>query len=336
MTTAGPLMPFNSIGGINPLTDTNLNNYNDYSPLTYIANIRIYQKNLRAANSNSTWNNERAAMMLAYGVVPSYVSVFDWWTEELNQHPNGIQFYPYATPGFVVPTIAQGTQDQYNNVGFPNSTENLGVFISKGAAAVTEPTAPVLNNLYVPAGQILQNDRRTINLSADAYAGIGIGLVDVDSPDTRGIGDVLEFELPEPDANNNVLQVPRVLPPNPVPPNDWVARITADADVSTIENEQMNVEITNLPHTSLNATNGSIDKTIYQLPMIHNTEEVGNQELVEMTPPSKVWIPLNNPGSLPLNKLDVKISAVDGRPIATLLKDTHITIQIENEKVLLN
>ena len=337
LTTTQALMPFNSIGGINPLTDTNLNNYNDYSPLTYIANVRIYQKNRRTANSNSTWNIERASMMGAFGVMPSYASVFDWWEPNIaDKYPGSISFYPYAVSNFVVPTVAQGTQDQYNNVGFPNSTENLGVFISKGAAAVTEPTAPVLNNLYVPAGQILQNDRRTINLSADAYAGIGIGLVDVDLPDTRSIGDVLEFELPEPDANDNILQVPRVLPANPVPPNDWIARITADADVSIVENEQMNVEITNLPHISFNATNGSMDKTIYQLPMIQYTEEVGNQELVEMTPPSKVWIPFNNPGSLPLNKLDVKISAVDGRPITTLLKDTHITLQIENEKALLN
>jgi len=337
LVTTGALQSFNSVGGVNAIEDNTLNNYNDYSPLSYICNIRLFQKNAGDLNSEAMWDNEVAGMTSAFSVIPSYAQTNDWWTDFPDQRPSSIEFYPHATSSFIVPTVAQGNQDQYNNVGFPNSVENVGVFLSKaGGAAPVDPADAIFSSMYVPANQILQQDRRNTALSAGAYAGIGVGLVDVDLPDTRGIGDVLYFEIPEPDANDNVLQVPRVLPPNPVPPNDWVARITADADVSTIENEQMNVEITNLPHTSLNATNGSIDKTIYQLPMIHNTEEVGSQELVEMTPPSKVWIPLNNPGSLPLNRLNVKISAVDGRPITTLLKDTHITIQIEHDKALLN
>ena len=71
------------------------------------------------------------------------------------------------------------------------------------------------------------------------------------------------------------------------------------------------------------------------MPMISNTEEIGSQEIVEITPPSKVWIPLNNPGTMPLNRFDVQISKLDGRK-ADLNKDTSIVIQIEDDKALLN
>ena len=71
------------------------------------------------------------------------------------------------------------------------------------------------------------------------------------------------------------------------------------------------------------------------MPLITHTEEVGSQEIVEMSPPSKVWIPLNNPGSLPLNRLDVQISKLDGKK-ATLNNSTTVVIQVENDKALLN
>ena len=100
----------------------------------------------------------------------------------------------------------------------------------------------------------------------------------------------------------------------------------------------MNIEITNLTHTCLNGTNKSNDKTIYQLPMISETEEIGNNEIVEFTPPSKVWLPLNNPGPIYLNKMDVQISNTDGTKVdnTVLKQDTLVSIQIENDKNLLN
>ena len=73
------------------------------------------------------------------------------------------------------------------------------------------------------------------------------------------------------------------------------------------------------------------------MPMIQHTEEVGNDEIIECTPPSKVWIPLNNAMEIPLNRLDVQISTVDGKKIQNLLRDdTNITIQIEDNINLLN
>ena len=59
---------------------------------------------------------------------------------------------------------------------------------------------------------------------------------------------------------------------------------------------------------------------------------------VEFTPPSKVWLSLNNPGPIYLNKMDVQISNTDGTKVSTtiLKQDTLVTIQIENDKNLLN
>ena len=99
----------------------------------------------------------------------------------------------------------------------------------------------------------------------------------------------------------------------------------------------MNIEITNLPHRTLNGANKSWDKTIYQMPMISHTQEVNNDEIIECVPPRAVWIPLNNAMDIPLNKLDVQISSVDGKKIENILRqETNITIQIENNTALLN
>tara|TARA_R110002153_G_scaffold1957_8_gene9661 strand:- start:79 stop:3336 length:3258 start_codon:yes stop_codon:yes gene_type:complete len=331
------IAPYNSIGGINPLEDTTLTNYNDYSPLTYISNIRIFQSNLRADNTEG-WGVEVQAMKGAQRIVPSYAEVNRWFTERPGQSPQDIDFYPNATNAIIVPTIAQGTQDPYNNVGFTNSPQNVGVFLSKPqSVAPLDLASPIINNLFIPANQILRDNNRVTTLSTDAYAGIGQGLVEVDLPTGSGSADMLDFIIPEPDVNGNIIQVPRVLAPNPVPPNDWTTRITADTEISQTDNEVMNVEITNLPHRTLNGANKSYDKTIYQMPMIQHTEEVGNDEIIECTPPSKVWIPLNNAMEIPLNRLDVQISTVDGKKIQNLLRDdTNITIQIEDNINLLN
>ena len=331
------IAPYNSIGGINPLTDIAITDYNDYSPLTYISNIRIFQSNLRADNTEG-WGVEVQAMKGAQRIIPSYAEVNRWFTERPGQSPQDIDFYPNATNAIIVPTVTQGTQDPYNNVGFSNSPQNVGVFLSKPqSVAPLDITSPIINNLFIPANQILRDSSRITTLSTDAYAGIGQGLVEVDVPPGSGSADMLDFILPEPDVNGNIIQVPRVLAPNPVPPNDWTSRIDCDTEISQTDNEVMNIEITNLPHRTLNGANKSYDKTIYQMPMIQHTEEVGNDEIIECTPPSKVWIPLNNAMEIPLNRLDVQISTVDGKKIENLLRnDTNITIQIEDNINLLN
>ena len=178
--------------------------------------------------------------------------------------------------------------------------------------------------------------KKSKTLPTDAYADIGQGLVETDTPTGRGIADALDFINPDPDPAGNLIQIPRVLAPNPTAPDDWTSKITADADVSLVDNEAMNVEITNLTHRTLNGANKSYDKTIYQIPTIAFTSEIGNQEIVEFSPPSKVWIPLDNAMEIPLNKLDVLIATVDGKKVETLSQETNISIQIEDNVALLN
>ncbi len=335
-TIAGPIASYNSIGGINPLEDVTLTNYNDYSPLTYISNIRIFQSNLRADNTQG-WGEEILAVQGAMNIAPSYAEVNRWFTQRPGAFPPSIDFYPNATNEFIVPTVQQGTQDPYNNVGFPNSAQNVGVFLSKpDSVAPLDLTSPIINNLFIPANQIMRDSRRVTTLPTDAYADIGQGLVETDTPVGKGIADVLDFINPDPDPAGNLIQIPRVLAPNPTAPDDWTSKITADADVSLVDNEAMNVEITNLTHRTLNGANKSYDKTIYQIPTIAFTSEIGNQEIVEFSPPSKVWIPLDNAMEIPLNKLDVLIATVDGKKVETLSQETNISIQIEDNVALLN
>lgn len=330
------IAPYNSIGGINPLEDTTLTNYNNYSPLTYISNIRIFQSNLRADNTEG-WGVEVLAIRDAQLIVPSYAEVNRWFTQRPGAFPPSIDFYPNATNEFIVPTVQQGTQDPYNNVGFPNSPQNVGVFLSKpDSVAPLDLTSPIINNLFIPACQIMRDSRRVKTLPTDAYADIGQGLVETDTPIGKGIADVLDFINPDPDPAGNLIQIPRVLAPNPTAPDDWTSKITADADVSLVDNEAMNIQIENLTHRTLNGANKSWDKTIYQIPTIAFTSEIGNQEIVEFTPPSKVWIPLNNAMEIPLNKLDVLVSTVDGLKVETLSQETNISIQIEDNMALLN
>ena len=119
-------------------------------------------------------------------------------------------------------------------------------------------------------------------------------------------------------------------------PNDWTSKILADADVSLVDNEAMCVQIENLTHRSLSGASKAWDKSIYQIPTIAFNSEIGNEEIVEFAPPSKVWIPLDNAMEIPLNKLDVLISTVDGKKVETLRQETNISIQIEDNVALLN
>ena len=96
-----------------------------------------------------------------------------------------------------------------------------------------------------------------------------------------------------------------------------------------LEDEVFNVEVTNLPHRSYNGKNHSYDKTIYQLPVETTSKEIQGVKITEHSAEQKVWIPLNNAGEIPLNKLDIQISKEDGSKADNLQEDTHIVLQIE-------
>ena len=190
-----------------------------------------------------------------------------------------------------------------------------------------DTAVPLINGLWIPPLNLSKNTNRTLNLSSNAYSEMGEGFVDVTS------APVIDFTSPLPDVGNNILQVGELTADQG--PNNPTSTVLADVQISSVENEALNIEITNLTHRTMNGTNRSMDKTIYQMPMLMNKDIIGNQEVIEVVPPSKVWIPLNNPGSMPINRLDVQISQIDGRK-ATLFKDTNVSLQLEHDKTLLN
>ena len=327
---------WNTFGGINPVADAVQEDYNDYSPLSYWGNMKIYQKSIKSLltpNTEGEWDNECAALSNYFTYIPTYVGTNFWFNSQIPaQIPDGLEFYPHATSNQILPNATQQIGNEaYWNVGCPDSTTNTGVIIEREDTGVVphDVNAPIINNLWIPPCQFSPDSARNATLANFAYAGQGEGMVELDNAEL-----VFDFTDPEPDQYNNIVQVPQLVRNGGL--NNPTSRIMTEAEDSLVTNEAMNIEITNLTHRTMNGTNKSMDKTIYQMPMITDTEEIGNQEIVEVTPPSKVWIPLNNPGSIPLNKLDVQISNIQGQKITTLFPDTNISIQVENDKSLLN
>lgn len=339
----GPVMPFNANthlamlnawGGRNPLQDNNnMFNYNDYSPLTYLCNMRVYQLCTRIGDTANIFDLQAEAMTLYFNQHPTYADPTDtfWIANTDANRPARIDFYPHTTNQFILPSAGMGVQAQYNTTGISESGSNVGVIIEKVTAEPpSDPNTPIINSLYIPPNQIINQTRRFTNLALESYAGSGEGLVNLDDAEL-----ILDFVAPEPDEYANIVQNPEY---TNVGYENPTSRILTEIDEAIVDPQAMNIEITNLTHKCLNGTNKSNDKTIYQLPMISNTEEIGNNEIVEFTPPSKVWLSLNNPGPIYLNKMDVQISNTDGTKVDTtiLKQDTLVSIQIENDKNLLN
>ena len=92
-----------------------------------------------------------------------------------------------------------------------------------------------------------------------------------------------------------------------------------------------NICIENLPHRTLNGRTRNLCKSIYEA--LHNENQnivKGNTELINIVPPKKIWIPLNNAGEMPLNEFHVRIT--NGQMIETsdLIGDTHIHLEIKS------
>lgn len=116
-------------------------------------------------------------------------------------------------------------------------------------------------------------------------------------------------------------------------PANVVAQMNGDRiDNVNIEEQEhvLNVEITNLSHRTFNGRSHNISKSIYELPL-NNAEvrKVGDTDLLGFVPPQKIWHSLNNPGEIPLNQLEVKISDEALRTTTTLKGPTSVAIEIK-------
>ncbi len=107
--------------------------------------------------------------------------------------------------------------------------------------------------------------------------------------------------------------------------------VGAGEPISSINtnDEVMNVNIENLPHTTYNGYTHSQTKSIYQLPQNLTKEINGNQEQLDFVVPERVYIPLNNPGDFPANHLHVRITDAEDRTEENLIDNTHILLEIK-------
>ena len=318
---------FSCIGGINPFNDITQQDYNNYSPLTYISNIRLYQKNLVTNNATSQWDNVSDQMTSYFNVIPTYTNANNAWITAYIADTEA--FYPYSEIN--LPLSVLGTDNKYTNIGCPGSLTNTLPCFQNIVQPFLAPdtTIPLINGLWVPPLNLSKNSSRNIALQGTSYTGLGSGFVEVPQDDP------LDFKDPA-DISGNIIKVP-ILTQNQGPTNP-TATFIAEAGETLVDNPSINVEITNLPHQTINGSNRNIDKTIYQIPTIQHVKEIANEEIIECLPPSKVWIPLNNPGLMPINKLDVQLSTVDGIqiPRTSIRQETNLVVQIENNPVLLN
>lgn len=164
----------------------------------------------------------------------------------------------------------------------------------------------------------------TTNL-ASGYTGVEKGLVN-----TLGLQEDLDFFLPPPDADDNVVEQPTVRAAFGV--DNPIINLSANLEDVALDHDVMNVEITNLPHLSYNGANHQVDKTIYQIPAVGvDRVNVDNIDVIEVTPPNKVWIDLNNTSEIPINKLDVQISDKLGKKIENLKPSTNISLEIQSK-----
>ena len=281
----------------------------------YFADFRYYQKCNRAGLGAGIWDPPMAAIKnfnLNGG------TNLNWFFCPLD-NPD----YEVLLPRSVAP---KGSEPEYINIGYMRPEETVSVVVQR---PTNTPSIDSywwdLQNVYYRPSTILPNQYRNINREAAAYAGPQEGLVDV-----NGWGDLeIEFVDPQPDADDNVLNIP-IGDPRLIGPTNPTSRILMDVDFVRAADKILDVQITNLPHRSFNGTNHMNDKTIYRVLNRgnENVTELNSVRISEIDVPQRVYIPLENGSEYHINKLDVKITDVDGKEETDLTEDTYVSVEI--------
>ena len=328
----------NYMGGANPLDPFYIGGgggqqyrYQNMSPNTMFSHFRMYQK-----SDNSTLNNEPWSV-LVNSLIPNYSQAFtEAGAEGVVPNNPTLQYFYTSRTTQLFPLPAQVPNiENYMTIPYPNPSNTSTWFFTKGSADddvgighhrldwYDYTNVSMRNNIHSPLNST------TNNLSADVYAGTGQGIVDPVIFDT-----VVDVESPEQNDDGNYLQNPGFDGDEGV--NHPLSKVTMDLNVLDIPSEKLKIQLTNLPHNSINGVTNSLDKTIYEVPLIENVAQDNEQEIVEITAPTKCWIPLNNAGEIPLNQIDVRIATVDNIEATGLRKDTNIMVEIQDDIRLLN
>ena len=281
----------------------------------HFADFRYYQKCNRAGLGANIWDpplDSINAFNLNGG------TDINWFFAPLDD-PD----YEVLLPRTVAP---KGSEPEYINIGYMRPEETVSVVVQRPLNNVSiDGYWWDLQNVYYRPSTILPNQYRNIVQAAPAYSGPQEGLINITGWEESEI----EFVDPQPDGNNNVLNIPNG-DPRLIGPTNPTSRILMDVDFVRAEDKILDVQITNLPHRSYNGTNHMNDKTIYRV-LNRGNENVTNINSVrisEIDVPERIYIPLENGSEYHINKLDVKITDVDGKEETDLTEDTYVSVEI--------
>ena len=281
----------------------------------YFADFRFYNKSERAGLPLDIWGvNQGALDFYQYTGLPQ----IEWFFTPPDD-PNREVLIPTGTG-------PSGDETQYVNVGDMRPEETVSVVVQRPTNVASQDLYWWdLQNIYYRPCTILPNNRRTIDQPEANYAGPQQGLTNVNELEDTEI----QFTDPQPDANNNVLNISTGYPLN-IGPNNPTSRILMDIDFIRNEDKILDIQITNLPHRSYNGTNHMNDKTIYRVLNRGNENVInlGTVRISEIDVPERIYIPLENGSEYHINKLDVKITDVDGKEEADLTEDTYVSVEI--------
>ena len=315
---ASGLPPIAYLGGIKPTVAVGFGKWS----CSYYSDFRLYQKNTDTTKDITLWDTVNTELET-------------YWTTGNKT----VQWYwGGITAETILPsagmTDATGNiEDKYIVCGLPRSETTVSQFFQRETATVpTDINWFDALNIYAPGATHLPNGSRLTTLDAGAYTGNQGGLVEVDE-----VMDELVFIDPTRDADENVLQTRSNISLGDGVGNPYIQLVCGLNDL-VLDRETINVEITNLPHRTYNGTNGSLDKTIYQMPLVAEKEVKDNLEILEVIPPTKVWLELNNPGEIPLNRLEVQLSDTSGKKLnnAIYQQPTNIVVEIKNNDDIIN
>lgn len=302
-TLTGASLPYiESWGGMNDISLAPAENW--FSG--HVADLRFYSKPFRSDITINEWDFLIESLLDSYkGGPPAY-------SNEIVGKPTMNNIYV-------------GGESKYAEFSQPNSDETTTpYFIANNVVVENQPVNLYsFTDVFLPIQVTLPFVKRTRDLPLKALTGVGNGLVEA-----AGLN--AEFTLDNYDAVNERVIEPYVWTDTLDP---YFSNIGEVADID-LDDKVFNVEIKNLPHRSINGVNKSFDKTIYQIPVEQGIKK-NNLTIHEHSPANKVWIPLKNPGELPLNQIEVQISKNDGKKAEGLVTDTHLVIQVETREDIL-
>ena len=274
----------------------------------YVYDWRIYQHNLNSDTSLTSWD----ALVLDQR---NYYSGAGAWSD--------------ATGGPYGKTIEEDLytlgEFKYCNFGADNNQLTQTPFIS------SEGTPTIYDNawynftdvFFYPCVRMSSADRVTNLTPYHIYDDAGQGVVasnDLDSfLNFENYNRVTEVHIEAQNTNDQNLST------------DPIALTQSEQSEVDIDDKIFNVEIKNLPHRTYNGTINTFDKTIYTIGSLINGKTIENKRVIELYPPQKTFIELNNAGDLVLNQLEVQISDEFGIQETDLQQETHLTLEIINE-----